>query len=105
MRLFVMYVGTEHSTEGAIPKGRRDAVLGMLKGRLAEQFGGYSLDQCSGGYKLANGKVVEEGSVRVELLAEESKGDLIRDIARWIKGLLAQESVLLMSQPVDYSFI
>lgn len=104
MKLFTMYVGTEHSLEGTVPSGKRNAVLGMLKSKLADEFGGYSMDEnAKGGYRLASGTFVEEGSARIEVVTD--KAEAIRDVALWVKGLLAQESVLVTSQQVEAEFV
>lgn len=106
MRQITLYVGTEFDKRHeVIASGTRKANLLVVKSRLAQEFGGYSIDEVSGGYRHDDGSLAEEKAARIEVTIPEDKLSAFREIARWIRDLFNQESVLVNTQVVESAFI
>jgi len=81
--------------------------LDSFESWLCLTIGGYSSQLVQGGYKLANGDICEEVSIKYELLlnSQEQLEQLQAGI-KTIKGQLNQESVLVVIIPqIELKFI
>lgn len=103
MKVFTLYVGTGFDKDHA--PIHAPAMLSLVKSKLAEQYGGYSLDEVKGGYMHADGKLAEEPSARIEVLVDDNRADEFKQTAKWVRDLFQQESVLLNCQTVESAFI
>jgi hypothetical protein len=106
MKAFTLYVGTELDRDHAkIDTSERNDHLAEVKAMLADKFGGYSMDEVKGGYRASDGKLAEESAVRIELTAGDEAVAAVQDVARKVRDLFRQESVLLNVASVESSFV
>jgi hypothetical protein len=106
MKQFTLYVGTElDKMHAKIDPSERNDGLTAMQEMLASKFGGYSLDEVSGGYKSTDGKLAIEKAVRVEVTADDAAEAAMRDCAVLFRDLFRQESVLLNVATVETAFI
>lgn len=106
-KLFVMYIGLERDRDGS-PMKKETIELGLelLKGKLADDFGGFSVGEIVGGYRMAEtGALVEERALRVEVTASERQTEEVKECARMFRDLFMQESVLLNCTTVESNFV
>lgn len=106
-KLFVMYVGLERTKEGrALDKQAQQLAIHLLKDKLASEFGGYSVGEINGGYRMSEtGELVEERALRVEVTTGEEQLPAIRECAAMFRDLFQQESVLLNCTTVESNFV
>lgn len=106
MKLFTMYIGLQEDKDhNRISQASRDLAIEVLKGELADKFGGYSTGEVYGGYRSNNGELAEELSLRVEVTARDEQVPMIRECAAMFRDLFRQESVLLNCTTIDSNFI
>jgi hypothetical protein len=106
-KLFTMYIGLAKDKEGhAIEQQERELAIHLLKDKLANDFGGYSVGEVNGGYRMAEtGALVEEPALRVEVTASDAQMQEVRECATMFRDLFRQESVLVNCTTVDSAFI
>lgn len=106
-KLFVMYIGLDRAKDGsALDKQAVELAIEVLKGKLADEFGGFSVGEIKGGYRMAEtGALVEERALRVEVLARETQTEEVKQCAAMFRDLFMQESVLLNCTTVESNFV
>lgn len=72
---------------------------------LAHAFGGYTETKTKGGWINAKGELVTEPGVKFEALVDALNDQMAHDIAAVLRRDLGQESVVLSSESVTFSFI
>ncbi len=78
-----------------------------LEIRLVSIAGGFSRSHAIGGYTMSDGTLKREPVYVYTLLAPDTGAiqERIRSLAFHVKGMLAQESVLVVSRPVDSELV
>jgi hypothetical protein len=95
MRHVALYVGIEKDGAGKQidPEVRANA-LQAVRQSAAQEFGGYTISNAAGGWLNPEGKLIEEGSIRLDLYT--TKGEV--QVSRWaaqVGAMFGQQSVLL----------
>ena len=75
----------------------------IVSNKVAQTFDGGTVSMAEGIYKHDDGTVVFENTLKVEILLfdRETKEDTIRNLVRWIKETLNQESVAVQKSIVN----
>ena len=79
--------------------------LQLVTDLVLSRFGGATLSQTHGVYTHADGSMVVEPSLRVELLTSDADQVLVAELVADIKRILNQESVLLTRSLAEVSFV
>lgn len=106
MKLFTMYVGLEKDKQGKpIDLHEQRLAIHLLKDKLANEFGGYSVGEVNGGYIHADKSLAEERALRIEVTASDEQMPQIKECASMFRDLFRQESVLLNCTTIDSEFV
>ena len=65
----------------------------------------YTMIMCSGHYKMADGRMVKEPSIRIEIADENDISGTIRAVVCYLKMALNQESIMVKAMQSNISFI
>jgi len=97
--MFSLYVPREHQDS---PLARQAVVQCLL-----QRFGGYTVANVDGGYTMADGSVAIESVWRFDIVCAGTPEDreYMRVLARSVRYLLRQESVLLTARKLEASFV
>ncbi len=79
----------------------------VLEDRLASIGGGFSRVRVVGGYTMSDGSLKRESVYTYTLLAPDTSAiqQRVRSAALHVRGMLAQESVLVTSRPISAEFV
>lgn len=95
MRHVLLFVGIERDGDGKqIDPAVRSNALKELRESAAREFGGYTLSNAAGGWMNPEGKLIEEGTIRLDLYTTRHNED-VQDWARRVGAAFGQHSVLL----------
>lgn len=102
-------VGIGHDrNHKAISEDLADKVCREVATRITALFGGVTVREVSGLFRMADGSVVTEPSVEFVVLVDIGEGPAVLKLTPAIvfaKAQLNQECVLLAASPVSYQFI
>lgn len=95
MKRITLFIGIEKDGKGRqIPSHERANALKFLRTRAAFDFGGYTLANVEGGWVNAQGRLVEEGAIRLDVYSDTPIW-VAYAFARAAGTRLRQDSVLL----------
>jgi hypothetical protein len=101
--LYTLCIGLTTQRGEAVPQSSIEG----LKAAVAHIFGGATISECSGVYTHEDGRLVQEKSLKVEILLEGNSSDeaKIRGFTEAIKSLFDQEAILVYKTKVKSEFI
>jgi hypothetical protein len=101
-----MYVGTERDKLGnEMSQVARDSGIAAAKRLLTAEFGGFTAEPVRGGYKYHDGNMVEEASLRIDIVVPRELDYKVRPAVGKVRDLMRQESVLLSSVQVSSELV
>ena len=105
--LFTITIGTEFDRHGEAltPENLRTAKNWAAQ-TIGEAFGGATITEGEGVFISESGATVREQCIVFTTVTDiEGADKLVKVIAQKLKSTLRQESVLVISQPIDSQFI
>ena len=91
----LVFLGIERDRFNAqIDPIKRAAALKEVRREAAHTFGGYTLANVEGGWVDPHGRLIEEGSIRLDLIASDRWN--VRSFAEYAGRALNQSSVLIV---------
>src|SRR3970040_99909 len=95
MNLLTLLVGIEKDAEGKqLDPVRRAMAMKSLRRAAAQEFGGYTLTHCEGGWVNDAGALVAEGTLRVDAYTDHGR-DACARFAERVRVMFGQGSVAM----------
>lgn len=102
LRKCILLLPTTYNDGSEVPAR---VVAGILKD-LDEAFDGHTVDgYCDGAYRMADGTIAQDRSLKVWIAVDPERVDEIRRFASRVAGLLKQESLYFEVTDAEVEFI
>lgn len=104
MQKYSLYFGTEFDADGKrIAPDVQNVLLSKIRRLAVNVFNGYTLNFARGGYRMADGNIVEESTVILDIFANDA--ERVRTFAAIVRADLSQESVCMVDPSQTVHFI